>query len=290
MPLSRLQRTIARPVAVSGYGYWSGAEVCVEFRPAPASSGITFVRDDLGTTKRIPAQLKNRIEIPRRTCLSFAGAQVSMVEHALAALAGLHIDNCEIGVTGEEMPGCDGSALEFVDALNCVGVVEQTSLARFLVVTETVRLEEGNCWIEASPARGSEFSIDYMVHYPIDPVIGRQVAAFEITPEVFRHEVAPCRTFILQREADELIRQGKGCRVSNRDLLIFSEHGLVENQLRFANECARHKVLDVIGDLALTGCQIVGRIEAYRSGHRLNTAFARELMARCENSALLKSA
>lgn len=262
----------------------------VEFRPAPENSGITFVRDDLKPKKQIPARLENRIEIPRRTCLRLADAQVSMVEHALAALAGLRIDNCEIGVTGEEMPGCDGSAQDFVEALDCVGIVQQCSQTQVLTITEAVRLEDGNCWIEALPATRDELTIHYIVHYPIDPVIGRQEASFEITPEVFRHEVGPCRTFILQREADELIRQGKGSRVSNRDLLIFNEHGLVENQLRFANECARHKVLDVIGDLALTGCQIVGRIRAYRSGHRLNTAFARELMARCTKSALRMSA
>jgi UDP-3-O-acyl N-acetylglucosamine deacetylase len=290
MPRSRLQQTIDRPIAVSGHGYWSGAEVRVEFRPAPENSGITFVRDDLRPRKQVPARLENRIEIPRRTCLRLGDAQVSMVEHALAALTGLHIDNCEVGVTGEEMPGCDGSAQDFVEALDCVGIVEQSCRARVLEITETVRLEEGNCWIEAGPAAHGELSIHYIVHYPIDPVIGRQEASFEITPEVFRHEVGPCRTFILQREADDLRRQGKGSHVSNHDLLIFNEYGLVENQLRFANECARHKVLDVIGDLALTGCQIAGRIRAYRSGHRLNTAFARELMARSTKSALRMSA
>src|SRR5437762_11052379 len=125
MKTLRKQRTIARPAEVTGFGYWSGKNARVEFRPAAPSSGIVFVRDDLDRPRRIPVAVEHRIEVPRRTALAADGSQVEMVEHILAALYGLSIDNCEIWVDGPEMPGCDGSAQPFVAALDAAGVVEQ---------------------------------------------------------------------------------------------------------------------------------------------------------------------
>lgn len=252
----------------------------VEFRPAPVDSGITFVRDDLGPRARIPARVAFRSEVPRRTNLCHQGVQVDMVEHILATLAGLGIDNCDIGVDACEMPGCDGSSLEFVQAIDSVGAVEQDRKAQRLEVTEIVRHSCGEAWIEARPAAAGEYTVQYELEYPHDPIIGRQTARVRVTPELFRREIAPCRTFILQREADELVRQGLGTAVNPSDLLVFGDHGPVDNHLRFPNECARHKVLDVIGDMALTGNVIVGHIVAHRSGHRLHAALASELAAR----------
>lgn len=290
MTYLRQQRTIRRTVAVLGFGYYSGKDVRVEFRPAPAGAGITFVREDLGFGARIPARCENRYEVPRRTCLRVGNAQVEMVEHILATLAGLQIDNCEIGVDQAEMPGCDGSAMAFVAAVESVGAVEQAAEVNRLEITEHVTMSSGDSHIEAFPASGDSYTLDYTVDYPNDPVIGYQVASFDITPELFRDEIAPCRTFVLQREADELLRAGLGKRVRSHDLLIFDEQGPVNNRLRFENECARHKALDVIGDLALTGCEIAGRVVAHRSGHRLNAAFAQELVSRFAGVALKASA
>ncbi|MEM8944704.1 MAG: UDP-3-O-acyl-N-acetylglucosamine deacetylase, partial [Planctomycetota bacterium] len=122
---SRLQNTIAHPVAVCGYGFWSGQQVQVEFRPAAVGSGITFVREDLGMDARVPANVEHRIEVPRRSNLELGRARVEMVEHILAALAGLQIDNCDIVVDAAEMPGCDGSSIAFIQALDSVGITEQ---------------------------------------------------------------------------------------------------------------------------------------------------------------------
>lgn len=280
MTFLRQQRTIRRPVAVLGFGYYSGKDVRVEFRPAPAGAGITFVREDLGFGARIPACCENRIEVPRRTCLRAGSAQVDMVEHILATLAALQIDNCEIVVDQAEMPGCDGSAMAFVAAMESVGAVEQAAEVNRLEITEQVTISSGDSWIEAFPSQGNSYTLDYTVDYPNDPAIGYQVANLEVTPDLFRDEIAPCRTFVLKREADEMLRAGLGKRVRSHDLLIFDEQGPVNNRLRFENECARHKALDVIGDLALTGCEIVGHIVAHRSGHRLNAAFAQELVRR----------
>jgi UDP-3-O-[3-hydroxymyristoyl] N-acetylglucosamine deacetylase len=275
-----MQRTIRQPVTVRGTGYWSGRLVNVEFRPALVDSGITFVRDDLGPEARVPAQIECRIDVARRTNLSWHGVQVDMVEHILATLAGLQIDNCDVGVDQIEMPGCDGSALEFVEAIASVGSVEQVGEVSRLEVTETVRHTFGDSWIEARPAHCGEYTVQFELNYPNDLVIGQQSAYASITPEEFRREIAPCRTFVLQREADEMVRRGLGTQVTTSDLLVFDDHGPIDNQLRFDNECARHKLLDVVGDMALTGCEIVGQIVAHRSGHRLHAELARDLVAR----------
>ena len=149
MKTLRKQRTIARPAEVTGFGYWSGKNVRVEFRPAAPGSGIVFVRSDLDPPRRIPVAVEHRIEVPRRTALAADGSQVEMVEHILAALYGLSIDNCEIWVDGPEMPGCDGSAQPFVAALDAVGVVEQPASRRRLVVMDITRVGDEDCWIEA---------------------------------------------------------------------------------------------------------------------------------------------
>ncbi|QEG35017.1 UDP-3-O-acyl-N-acetylglucosamine deacetylase [Bythopirellula goksoeyrii] len=290
MTPARLQRTICQPIAVFGFGYWSGNDVRVEFRPAPAGSGITFVRDDLGPHARVPAKAEYRIEVPRRTCLKKDNVQVDMVEHILAALAGMQIDNCEVGVDQCEMPGCDGSAMAFVAALETVGSTSQETAVQQLVVTQPMRLAEGDGWIEAKPSPEESYRVAFTLDYPQDSSIGFQQADLEVTPDRFFEEVASCRTFILKREADELLGRGYCKRVSTRDLLIFDEQGPVNNKLRFPNECARHKALDLIGDMALTGCEIVGSIAAYRSGHQLNAKFAQQLSARFDQSMLRATA
>ncbi|MAT68970.1 MAG: UDP-3-O-[3-hydroxymyristoyl] N-acetylglucosamine deacetylase [Planctomycetaceae bacterium] len=273
-----MQQTLAAPAVVHGFGYYSGLDVRVEFRPAAVDAGITFVRTDLGPSARIPVRSDLRVDVPRRTNLRLRGAEVAMVEHVLAALAGLHIDNCEVHVDQAEMPGCDGSALAFVEAIQAAGIKSQDAPARTLAVTRAVRIEHGNCWIEAAPDPSGALRIEYRLDYQHDAVLGRQTASTVVTPDSFSRELAPCRTFLLASEADQLRAAGLGQRVTSRDVLVFGEQGVIDNELRFANECARHKALDVLGDLALTGCRVSGHIVAYRSGHRLNAALAVRLL------------
>lgn len=252
----------------------------VEFRPASQGSGIVFMRDDLGPWARIPARVEHRIQVPRRTNLRFQGYEVAMVEHIVAALAGLQIDNCEVGVNAIEMPGCDGSSWTFVKALGEAGVVEQGERKPVLHVTERIRVEQGESWVEALPSATGNYRVEFQLDYPNDPIIGQQSVVLDVSPESFRDELAPCRTFVLEREADTLIRQGLATHVTPQDLLVFGKYGPIENRLRFHNECARHKALDLVGDLALTGCDIRGHIIAHRSSHQLNAALAGELLAR----------
>lgn len=250
----------------------------VEFRPAPPDTGVVFVRHDLNPAVRIPALQSHRIEIPRRTNLVHGGAAVEMVEHVLAALSGMEIDNCEVWVDRPEMPGCDGSCQAFVAALDEAGAVEQDALRTRLIVTDTTRVGNDESWVEARPATTPGLTIRYRLDYGPNNPIGRQTVQLKVTPQTFRRDLAAARTFILQEEADWLRSRGLGSRVSPADLLVFNDEGPVDNVLRFPDECVRHKALDLVGDLALAGCDLSGQIIAYRSGHRLNAELVRLLL------------
>ncbi|TWT48632.1 UDP-3-O-acyl-N-acetylglucosamine deacetylase [Botrimarina hoheduenensis] len=289
----RLQRTLAGVATVEGRGYWTGERSRVEFRPAAPGSGRYFVRDDFPVESRAitPATVAYRLPATRRTVLADAGvkgpvAEVAMVEHVLAALAGLGVDNCEIGVTATEMPGCDGSAAPFIEAIDEVGFIDQAAVATPLVVTKPVRCGDERSWIEARPPMGRGLTIEYRLDYGAATSVGRQWLVVEVDEPTFRYEIAPARTFVLESEAQALVAQGLGSHVTPQDLLIFrdtpgqdSAAGPIDNPLRYPDECVRHKILDVIGDLALAGRPIIGHIVACCSGHRLNGDLVEALLA-----------
>jgi len=279
MDATRNQRTIAGPASVEGFGYWDGRDVRVEFRPAEVNTGIVFVRRDLDGCPRIGARIENRVETPRRTSLRSGGASVEMIEHIMAALAGLQIDNCEVCVDEAEMPGCDGSSLPFVQAIDPVGIVEQDAPRRRQVVSEVLRIGNDQSWVEAAPPTSDMMELEYRLDYGPQGPIGRQTFEILLSPQSFRTELAACRTFMLKSEADWLLAQGLGQRATCRDLLVFDSQGPIDNRLRFADECVRHKLVDMIGDLALAGRELVGRFRAYRSGHRLNAELVGALTA-----------
>jgi UDP-3-O-[3-hydroxymyristoyl] N-acetylglucosamine deacetylase len=274
----RTQQTIRRPVSVAGTGYWSGRAVRVDFLPAAAGAGLVFVRADVGVPVRIPASVEYRVEATARTNLAAAGVQLQMVEHALSALAGLGIDCCVVRVDAEEMPGLDGSSRAFVDALDEAGLEPLGPPVEPLVVAEVVREGDDLSWIEASPPRFAGLSIDYELDYGAGP-IGRQTLAIRVTPETYREELAAARTFISLEEAARLRAGGMALGVGYQDLLVFDERGPVDNALRWPDECVRHKVLDLVGDLALVGRPLHAHVRACRSGHRLNGALASRLVA-----------
>lgn len=251
----------------------------VELRPAPPGSGVSFIRTDLDRPRRIAADVRQRIEVPRRTTLAGDGTQIEMVEHILAALFGLGIDNCEIAANASEMPGLDGSCLPVVEAVQAAGVVEQRQPRRRLVVTEITRVGDDQSWVEARPAKTDSLAIEYKLDYGPNNPIGRQTIELAIVPATFAKELAPARTFLLEEEAAWLKSRGLGTRVTHQDLLVFGPEGPLDNPLRFENECVRHKALDLVGDLALAGCDLVGRIIAYKSGHRLNAELVKVLLS-----------
>jgi len=274
----RAQRTIARAVEVSGTGFLTGATVCLRFLPAPPDAGIVFVRVDLRSQPRIPAQSHNVTGTERRTTLGHAPAQVGLVEHVLAALAGLRIDNCVVELNAPEPPGLDGSAGQFVKTLRQAGIVPQAAPRPIWHIEQPVLLASGTASLAVHPASGNDLVVSYFLDYGPRSPIGRQVHTQPITPTSFAQELASCRTFLLEAEALELRRQGLGSQTTMADLLVFGPHGPIDNRLRYANEPARHKALDIVGDLALLGIDLAGHVVACRSGHPLNAALVRALL------------
>jgi UDP-3-O-acyl N-acetylglucosamine deacetylase len=278
MDLPRSQHTIARPVRITGFGYWTGRDVTVEFRPARVNSGVVFIRGDLKQTPRIEASVHHRVETPRRTTLMCDGHRVEMVEHVLAALAGLQIDNCEVWLDQPELPGMDGSCLPITDCLVQAGVRTQAAPRAQLVIRRTTRVGNEEAWVEARPSTWPEAWLQYELDYGPGNAIGRQKFTARLNPETFLRELAPARTFVLREEAEWLRQQGIAQRATYQDLLVFGRSGPIDNDLRFPDECVRHKTLDLVGDLALTGCDLRGHIVAHRSGHRLNAELVKALL------------
>ena len=272
----RPQGTLHGRTTVRGYGFWSGDDIEVEFRPAAADTGIVFVRGDLAGEPRIPAMVDLRIDQPRRTNLVNGTATVEMVEHVMAALAGLHVDNCEVWVSGAEMPGGDGSSLAFAHAIQDAGVHWLPAMKPRLKVDRVIRVGDDETWVEARPANQG-MTVEYHLDYGSECSLHPQSACQLVTPESFLETLAPARTFVLAHEADHLRSLGLGLRVTPRDLLVYGPDGPIDNHVRFPNECARHKALDMVGDLSLAGIDLVGHFIAHRSGHQLNAALAAQL-------------
>lgn len=275
---SRQQATIEHPVTVSGFGYWSGKDVRVQFRAAPAGTGIVFVRQDIDGNPAIPASVAYRADMPLRTSLCMDNHRIEMIEHIMSALAGLQIDNCQVWVDSVEMPGLDGSCLDFVRALEKAGRVTQEAVRNRLVVRSSLRVENKNGWIEVTPSLDQTTKLKYSLDFSSEPAIGQQEFEFQMGTQDFSTEVAPARTFITAQVAEQLKAKGMGERVSYSDLLVFDKKGPIENQLRFSNECARHKLLDLVGDLSLAGFDTIGNIHSCRGGHALNAKLVEQLM------------
>lgn len=277
----RAQRTLRREASTEGIGFVTGADVKLRFLPAPAGTGIVFQRVDLANKPCIPSTLDNLVPRSRRTGIAANGASVDLVEHVMAALAGLQVDNCVVQVNAPEMPGFDGSCLPVVDCLLDADFEVQNALKPQLIVSEfsTVQGDDGSL-LKAKPYVGrGGLTITYLLDYGLDAPIRPQLHTFNLTPEGFVNEIAFARTFVLESEVAALKAQGIGRRTTAKDLLVFGRSGLIDNELRAVDECARHKLLDCIGDFALTGCDIHGFFHAWRTGHRQNHEMMKQLVA-----------
>lgn len=283
-PRPRAQRTITRTTEVRGVGFLTGADSRVRFEPAPVDTGIVFVRDDLPGEPEVPALVDHVVPRQRRTTIQRGAAVVEMVEHVMSALAGLRVDNCRVRINAPETPGCDGSGLPFAEAIERAGIVEQDRPRAFLRIDRPVTVSDGAAVLNALPPDGPNATgttLSYTLDYGADSPIRRQSATLDVTPESYLVELAPCRTFLLEAEANALRESGVGARTKVTDLLVYGADGPIENTERFPNECARHKTLDLLGDLALLGVDLHGKIVAHRSGHSLNAELARAIRARC---------
>lgn len=277
--ISERQKTISHETSLSGPGLFSGEPATVTFAPAEPGSGITFVREQDGKVATIPASVQNVMRRPRRTCLKNGTLFVETVEHCMAALAGLGIDNAIVKVSGGavgELPGGDGSSRPFVEAIQEAGVVEQDALTRPLIIRKPVQVTADGATLAALPGPTDRLEVIY--DFEAKPPIGRQVISFHLGDDDFASQLAPARTFVFEEEANELRARGLGKHLTPRELLVISGEGPIDNEFRFADECARHKALDLIGDLFLIGRPLRGRIVACKSGHALNHLLARRLL------------
>jgi UDP-3-O-[3-hydroxymyristoyl] N-acetylglucosamine deacetylase/3-hydroxyacyl-[acyl-carrier-protein] dehydratase len=272
------QQTIEREVELTGRGLFTGFPVRVRFKPAPAGSGITFVRTDGPDPVRVVARIDNLSKRARRTSLKNGTVTIETIEHCLAALQAFAIDNVEVELDNAELPSGDGSCLPFTDSLASAGAMPQDGERKYLHVLEVTRVSDGDSELVAWPGSDERLDIYYELDYGRGNPVGQQTYHFVLDRERFVTEIAPSRTFVLEEEARQLREAGLGQHLTYQDVLVIGPNGPIENTYRFPDECVRHKVLDVIGDLMLSGAFICGRIFARRSGHHLNHELVRRLL------------
>jgi UDP-3-O-[3-hydroxymyristoyl] N-acetylglucosamine deacetylase len=270
------QRTLRRPVSCSGIGLHSGNKVTLSLKPAPADYGIRFQRSDLGGLE-IPATVTHLGGIRLATGLTREAVSVETVEHLLAALTALGIDNCIVELNTPEVPIMDGSAAPFVYLiLNESGVRRLSAPKKFLKVLRPISLSQGDKRIALYPS--DHFKVTYSISFD-HPLIRHQSRTMKITDETFVEEIAPARTFGFLKEVEMLRQRGLALGGSLDNAIVLGETGMLnQNALRFEDEFVRHKILDAIGDLSLVGYAVIGHLVAHRAGHALHTAFAARIL------------
>jgi UDP-3-O-[3-hydroxymyristoyl] N-acetylglucosamine deacetylase/3-hydroxyacyl-[acyl-carrier-protein] dehydratase len=283
-----LQTTIKSEGRLSGKGMFGGTEARVTFRPASADTGVVFVRTDVPEPVRISAVAANLAERSRRTTLKKGPVSVETVEHCLAAVSALGVDNLIIEIDGLELPAPDCSSVEYFKVLKHTGLVEQQAGRKEFVIREPVSITAGDASIYALPHSDDGLNITYDLDYGGHTGIGRQIFSCRVTPEGFEKNLAPARTFLLEAEAKQFQARGMGTHLGPRDILVINSDGPIKNSFRFPNECVRHKIVDLIGDLALVGRAVKGRIVAYKGGHALNQQLVRRLYEEAERQDRIK--
>ncbi|MHC4618439.1 MAG: UDP-3-O-acyl-N-acetylglucosamine deacetylase [Planctomycetota bacterium] len=273
----KLQKTIKSEGRIAGKGMFAGKDAKVTFRPAPADSGVVFVRTDIPEPVRISAVVPNLAERSRRTTLKKGPISIETVEHCLAAVTALEIDNLLIEIDGLELPAPDCSSADYFNVLKHLGLAEQQVNRKEFVIHEPVSINVGEASIYALPYSDDGLNITYDLDYAGHTGIGRQIFSCRVTPEGFGKHLAPARTFLLEAEAKQFQARGMGTHLGPRDILVINSDGPIKNSFRFPNECVRHKIVDLIGDLALVGRAVKGRIVAYKCGHAINQQLARRL-------------
>jgi len=276
------QKTIAQEAKLAGRGMFSGAEAKVRFAPADVDTGVVFIRTDLDEPVKIEATVRSVAERSRRTAIRKGQVSIEMIEHCMAAINALEIDNIFIEVNAPEMPGFDGSSGEYFKALKDCGFAEQSKPRKEFAVSQEISLSEAGASIYALPSDGETLEITYDMDYTKHTGVGRQMLSCTLNTEYFEANLAPARTFLLEAEAKQFQSRGIGTHLSPRDILVISSDGPIKNSFRFPDECVRHKIVDLIGDIALVGRRLTGRIVAYKSGHSLNQQLARKLFEQAQ--------
>lgn len=276
----RQQQSIGRSVTCSGVGLHTGQPVTLTLRPAPPGTGIVFVQHDGHGSVSLSASIQNLVSTELCTALSVGGRCVKTVEHVLAALVGLEIDNVYVDLDGGEVPAMDGSAAPFVRLIKAAGIVQQEQPRSFLKILQPVEVTDGDRRVVIEPS--STPRITYAIEYD-HPLIHRQRYGYEWSVTAFEQEIAQARTFGFLREVERLWSRGLGRGGSLDNTIVLSEQGILnESGLRFHDEFVRHKILDLIGDLALLGTPFIGHLIADRSGHALHAKLVETILERTD--------
>ena len=273
------QRTLKNVIRATGVGLHSGEKVYMTLRPAPVDTGIVFRRTDLEPVVEIPASAQLVTETPLCTGLTCAGAKVQTVEHLMSAMAGLGVDNAYVELSSAELPIMDGSAGPFVFLIQSAGVVEQDAPKRFIRITRTVEVTEGDKVARFEPYDGFKLGFTVKFDHPMIPA-SQSRAEVDFSTGAYIKEVARARTFGFMRDLEYMRERNLGLGGSMDNAIVLDEFRVLnEDGLRYTDEFVRHKILDAIGDLYLAGRPILGAYEGFKSGHALNNKLVRALLA-----------
>jgi UDP-3-O-[3-hydroxymyristoyl] N-acetylglucosamine deacetylase len=270
----RAQRTLRRSISCAGIGLHSGNKVTLSLKPAAVDSGIRFRRSDLGGLE-VPATAHNVGGISYATGLAREGVRVDTVEHLLAALVSLGVDNAIVELNSPEVPIMDGSAAPFIYLIHEAGVKELAAPRRYLKVLRPISLSRGDKRIALYPS--DHFKVTYSIAYD-HPLLRHQSRTIRMSEATFVDEIAAARTFTFLKEVEVLRQQGLALGGSLENAIVIGDTGVLNSALRFDDEFVRHKILDVIGDMALVGHPMIGHLVAHRGGHALHTAFAAHVL------------
>lgn len=276
MPRSLQPQTLARAVSVSGHGLHSNRPCSVRLVPVDSATGMTFLHLPTGT--EIPVRADRTGDLRLATTLVQGDVRLQTIEHLLSALVGLEIEHLRIEVDGEELPILDGSAAPWVEAILAAGLRALPGRRRFLKVLRPVEVHQGGKWIRVGPCEGTA---GLRIRYTIDfdhPAIGRQSRELGLTAEKYVREVGTARTFCLSSEVDWMRAHGLALGGSLDNAVVFGPDGPLNEALRFEDEAVRHKILDLVGDLALLGAPLLGFVEAHAAGHAMHVALAKALL------------
>lgn len=271
------QRTIKKAVSFSGIGLHTGKRVLLEIKPAKVNTGIIFVRTDIKENNEVRANVWNVASTTRATSLGNNNIRITTVEHLLSALYALGITNALCHINAEELPVLDGSSIQYYQQLKKAGVKDQATAYPLLYIRDTIEVKDGDKWAKLSPA--DEFSVHYTIEFQ-HPAIGAQTFVYSDKTD-FEKEIANCRTFGFLSDVERMQAMGLALGGSlDNTVVLDGDKVLNPKGLRHQNEFVRHKVLDALGDLSLSGHRIIGRVDLYKAGHELQTRLVRELLNR----------
>lgn len=280
------QTTLKKSITIEGIGLHSGQKMVMNIHPAFADTGICFRRSDSedGYTKVTPYTVTSTM---LATTIKCGSQTISTIEHVMSALYGMGVDNAMIEVSGPEVPILDGSSLPYVEKIIETGIKELGKTRKYMKFNKKIRLEKDGKWVEIIPSR--YFKVTFDIDFEVS-TIGQQKAYFEVDPETFAQDIASARTFGFKREVESLWQMGLAKGGSLENAVVIDGNDILNPEgLRFKDEFARHKVLDLIGDISLMGYRIFGHIRAYKSGHQLNNIFARQLLESTDSYSLIET-